>query len=83
MWANFETESMAGMDLADAQKLFDPQPGWLNTASYGLPPLPAWEALQQAFDDWRHGRGSWEVWGESTLRARELFAQLVGATRPM
>jgi selenocysteine lyase/cysteine desulfurase len=68
-----------GMAISRAQTLFDPQPGWLNTASYGLPPRPAWEALQGALDDWRHGRTSWEVWDESTDRARHSFARLVGA----
>ena len=29
------------MELADARALWDPEPGWLNTASYGLPPAPA------------------------------------------
>ncbi|PZS16934.1 MAG: hypothetical protein DLM60_14655 [Pseudonocardiales bacterium] len=24
------------------------QPGWLNTATYGLPPTPAWDAVQSA-----------------------------------
>jgi selenocysteine lyase/cysteine desulfurase len=65
--------------LTEAQRLFDPQPGWLNTASYGLPPRPAWTAMQAALDDWRHGRTSWEAWDESTQRARESFAALVGA----
>lgn len=69
---------IAVMDIAKAQSLFDPQPGWLNTASYGLPPLPAWEALQDALADWRGGRTSWEGWGEATARARESFARLVG-----
>ena len=35
------------MDLADARALWDPEPGWLNTASYGLPPRPAWDELQR------------------------------------
>jgi len=73
---------MAGHDplpLAEAQRLFDPEPGWLNTASYGLPPRPAWEALQAALEDWRHGRTSWERWDDSTRLARESFARLVGA----
>ena len=69
----------ARTSITDAQRLFDPQPGWLNTASYGLPPRPAWEALQAALTDWRHGRTSWEVWDESTQRARASFARLVGA----
>ncbi|WP_199237293.1 aminotransferase class V-fold PLP-dependent enzyme [Kribbella antiqua] len=59
--------------------LWDPEPGWLNTASYGLPPRPAWEALQAALSDWRVGATSWEPWDESTIRAREAFARLVGA----
>lgn len=67
------------MRLFDAQRLFDPEPGWLNTASYGLPPRPAWEALQAALTDWRHGRTSWEAWDESTDRARSAFARMVGA----
>ncbi|TDE09479.1 aminotransferase class V-fold PLP-dependent enzyme [Jiangella asiatica] len=66
------------MDLDTARPLFVPEPGWLNTASYGLPPAPAWEALQSALDEWRHGRVSWEGWGESTHRARAAFARLVG-----
>ncbi|HEY4567809.1 MAG TPA: aminotransferase class V-fold PLP-dependent enzyme [Kribbella sp.] len=63
----------------DIQGLWDPEPGWLNTASYGLPPKPAWEALQAALSDWRVGATSWEPWDESTTRARESFARLVGA----
>ena len=64
------------MDFVD---LWDPEPGWLNTASYGLPPRPAWEALQAVLSDWRVGATSWEPWDESTTRSREAFARLVGA----
>ncbi|AVT37320.1 aminotransferase class V-fold PLP-dependent enzyme [Plantactinospora sp. BB1] len=66
------------MDLAEARQLWKPEPGWLNTASYGLPPEPAWEALQAALADWRTGRTSWEGWDESTARSRAAFARLVG-----
>lgn len=66
------------MDIEEAQKLWVPQPGWLNTASYGLPPTPAWDALQAALADWRVGARSWEPWGESTERGRQSFARLVG-----
>ncbi|HET6296568.1 MAG TPA: aminotransferase class V-fold PLP-dependent enzyme [Kribbella sp.] len=65
--------------VSDYADLWEPQPGWLNTASYGLPPRPAWEALQAALGDWRVGATSWEPWDESTGRARESFARLVGA----
>lgn len=57
--------------------LWDAQPGWLNTASYGLPPRPAWEALQQALAEWRGGRTSWEGWGAATDQARGAFARIV------
>ncbi|HEY7261822.1 MAG TPA: aminotransferase class V-fold PLP-dependent enzyme [Trebonia sp.] len=66
------------MELADAVRLWDPEPGWLNTASYGLPPSPAWDALQSALADWRAGRTSWEPWDESTGRARAAFARMTG-----
>jgi selenocysteine lyase/cysteine desulfurase len=64
--------------LREAQSLWQPAAPYLNTASYGLPPRPAWDALQAALDDWRHGRTSWEQWGDSTERARATFARLLG-----
>lgn len=70
--------SVDGVEIAQAQKLWQPQPGWLNTASYGLPPEPAWDAVQEAMVDWRAGRTSWEGWGRATERARAAFAGLVG-----
>jgi selenocysteine lyase/cysteine desulfurase len=59
-------------------ELWDAQPGWLNTASYGLPPRAAFQEMQIALDDWRHGRVSWEGWDDSTGRARAAFAALLG-----
>lgn len=70
--------SVDDMEIEQAQKLWQPEPGWLNTATYGLPPEPAWTALQEALAEWRVGRTSWEVWGESVNRARTAFAGLVG-----
>ena len=69
---------MVGISVAAAQRWWEPEPGWLNTASYGLPPTPAWDAMQAALADWRVGRTSWEVWDGSTERAREAFARLIG-----
>lgn len=66
------------MDLTAAQHLWQPEPGWLNTASYGLPPTPAYEAVLAAQADWRAGRGNWLRWGDEGERARTLFAELVG-----
>ena len=66
------------MDLAEARTLFEPDGVYLNTASYGLPPRPAWDELQDVLHQWRHGTTSWEPWGEATGRARAAFARLVG-----
>jgi selenocysteine lyase/cysteine desulfurase len=57
---------------------WEPAAPYLNTASFGLPPRVAWDALQNALEDWRDGRTSWEHWGESTERARRCFARLHG-----
>lgn len=70
--------SRTALDLREAQRLWEPVAPYLNTASYGLPPRPAWEELQAALETWRHGRASWEPWNESTDRARAAFAKLVG-----
>ena len=51
---------------------------YCNTASYGLPPRPGWEALQAALADWHGGCTSWEDWGRGTEAARASFARLVG-----
>jgi selenocysteine lyase/cysteine desulfurase len=69
---------MKRITIEEARALFEPAAPYLNTASYGLPPRPAWDALQAALSDWRGGRTSWEPWAESTARANELWAGLLG-----
>jgi len=59
--------------------LWDAEPGYLDTASYGLPPRPGWDALQAALAGWRAGRASWEEWAAAGERARHSFARLVAA----
>ena len=59
------TDAASALSIADAQALFSPETVWLNTASYGLPPRPAWEALQAAADEWRHGRCGFDGWDRS------------------
>ncbi|MFZ1996259.1 MAG: aminotransferase class V-fold PLP-dependent enzyme [Solirubrobacteraceae bacterium] len=66
------------MKVTEAQGLWAPAGVYCNTASYGLPPRPAWDALQAALADWQGGRTSWERWGESTEAARAAFARIVG-----
>src|SRR4051794_13972604 len=65
--------------MASIPDLWHPETTYLNTASFGLPPDPAFEALSNAQEDWRHGRVSWEHWTAVTDRARAEFATLVRA----
>ncbi len=71
---------MEPLSLTAAQELWTPAGTYLNTASYGLPPQPAWDALQAALDDWRGGKTSWEHWGVPGEEARASFARLVGVS---
>jgi len=64
--------------VAAAAKLWDPEPGYLNTSSFGLPPRPGWDALQLSLEEWRTGRTSWEGWAASVDESRGLFADLLG-----
>lgn len=64
------------LTIAEARALFRPERVYLNTASYGLPPRPAWDALQAALEEWRCGRTSWEHWAETTEGCRAIFADL-------
>ncbi|TDD13548.1 aminotransferase class V-fold PLP-dependent enzyme [Nonomuraea diastatica] len=65
--------------IATAGELWDADPGWLNTASYGLPPRRAADALQAVLTDWRHGSSDWAPWDASVARSRAAFARLIGA----
>ena len=69
---------MSSLSIAEARGLWEPAGTYLNTASYGLPPRPAWHALQEALEDWRGGRTSWEHWGAPGEEARASFARMVG-----
>src|SRR5664280_3122775 len=68
----------ASQTVAQAASLWDVEPGYLNTSSYGPPPRPAWDALLRSLDDWRAGRTSWEPWADAVAVARHWFAALVG-----
>lgn len=72
------------IDLASASRvrsarhLFSPEGVYLNSATYGLPPRPAVEAMQRAADEWRHGRTGFDGWDRSVDEARATFARLHG-----
>lgn len=66
------------MDIETARSQWDPGVIYLNTATYGLPPRLAWDALQEALEGWRSGRTSFHDWDESVSGARAAFARLVG-----
>jgi selenocysteine lyase/cysteine desulfurase len=68
------------MDLSEAVRLWTPDPGWLNTASYGLPPRPTVDAVRRVLDEWQRGARPWSEWDEATGRSRAGFARLVGAS---
>jgi len=67
------------MNVAEARGLWQPDGVYCNTASFGLPPRPAWDALQTALEEWRSGSTSWEHWARTTDGSRAAFARLVGA----
>jgi selenocysteine lyase/cysteine desulfurase len=64
--------------LAEAQRQFAPEVAYLNTATYGLPPRTAFDALQAVADEWRGGRTSFEGWDRSVGVARATFARIAG-----
>src|SRR3954471_7050034 len=57
---------------------FDIAPGYMNTASIGVPPRDAVEALQQATADWAAGRVQPPEYDPFVDEARATFARLVG-----
>lgn len=67
------------MDLATAQEHFRPERCHLDTATYGLAPIGAVEALRADVDRWASAR--LDVVGYDALvdRCRVAFAELVGA----
>lgn len=55
---------------------FDLAPGYLNTASVGVPPREALGALREAVDAWGRGLAQPPEYDEPVQRARETFARL-------
>ena len=68
------------LSLEAAQKEFEPSSVYVNTASIGLPPRRAVEALNDAIETWRTGRAEAAGYDELVNRARQRFASLVATT---
>src|SRR5699024_10409080 len=74
------TPARSALTIEDAQSLWDVEPDFVGTCSYGPPPRSGWDALQVSLDQWRFGTTGWQPWAESVQTSRELFARLMGTT---
>ena len=54
------------------------RPGYLDTATYGLPPRGTVEVSHRVIDEWAEGAVVWTSWNDAADEARHLFASLVG-----
>jgi selenocysteine lyase/cysteine desulfurase len=57
---------------------FDLPPGYLNTASIGIPPLLVADAVAQAVDRWRTGSDRSNAFDADVTAARRAWASLIG-----
>ena len=64
--------------LAPSEYEGTPTRGYLDSATFGLPPRATLAAMEEALAGWRTGR-RWRDWEEDGEACRELFAGLVGA----
>jgi selenocysteine lyase/cysteine desulfurase len=69
---------MGVLTVDHARQEFAPENVYVNTASIGLPPRRALDALAGAMDVWRSGRAEAAGYDGTVARARERFAALVG-----
>ena len=68
---------VAGMRTAFGQS-FDVSPGYLNTASIGIPPLFAGDVVAQAVERWRTGLDRSNAFDADVAAARKAWATLIG-----
>jgi selenocysteine lyase/cysteine desulfurase len=59
---------------------FAVEPGYLDTASIGVPPVQAVEAMREALSSWAAGRARPQDYDPYVDAARALFAELVGVS---
>ena len=54
------------------------RPGYLDTATYGLPPEQTVSLAHRVIDEWDEGATVWTSWNDAADDARHAFASLVG-----
>ena len=52
--------------------------GYLDTATYGLPPTATIELGHRVLEEWADGSADWRQWNDAADQARRSFAALVG-----
>jgi hypothetical protein len=57
---------------------FAPEPGYLNTASVGVPPLASLGVMTDLLDGWRRGQLSPPELDQFVVRSREAWASIAG-----
>jgi selenocysteine lyase/cysteine desulfurase len=58
--------------------VFDVEPGYLNTASIGVPPRHVADAVVAAHERWRRGQDTSSSFNEVVETSREAFGHLIG-----
>lgn len=58
--------------------VFDVQPGYLNTASIGVPPRHVADAVAAAHERWRRGQDTSSSFNEAVESSRAAFGRLIG-----
>ncbi len=53
---------------------------YLDNAGAGPPPLHVYDSMRSFLDEWRDYGEKWDAWLLEIVKARELFARLIGAT---
>ncbi|WP_406388912.1 aminotransferase class V-fold PLP-dependent enzyme [Streptomyces sp. NBC_00211] len=66
------------LTINEAQRLFVPNSGYLDTATYGLPSYPTAVAVSEGAVEWLHGEASPLVYHAAITAARACFARIVG-----
>ncbi len=57
--------------------VFDLEPGYLNTASIGVPPRHVADAVSAAHERWRRGQDTSSSFGDAVETSRAAFARLI------